>query len=187
MYIESVTDSHDYEFPSDNEDNSSPIYDEETIDHNQVCMIFGSSKMTRDKDLPLIHPCLINWGQEGFPYDDHRASYAVDLDKTPYFGEASSSLNHNSDDKVKHIIVALLVGKERSKLLVEEIEEMSIRNDEKVRNIHLAKPLGPVEKGKFINFFKKRSINFAWSYADMSGLDPKLILHHLPLLLGVKP
>lgn len=37
-YIESVTDSHDYEFPSDNEDNPPPIYDEDISGHpnNQV-------------------------------------------------------------------------------------------------------------------------------------------------------
>ena len=28
---------------------------------------------------------------------------------------------------------------------------------------------------------------FAWSYEDMSGLDPSIVQYHLPLLLHVKP
>lgn len=33
----------------------------------------------------------------------------------------------------------------------------------------------------------EKKINFAWTYANMSGLDPDLIMHHLSITLGVKP
>lgn len=53
--------------------------------------------------------------------------------------------------------------------------------------MHLAKSLNPIEKEKFIQFFKQRPINFALSYEDMQGLDLELVLHHFTLLPRVKP
>ena len=43
------------------------------------------------------------------------------------------------------------------------------------------------EKEEFIAFFQEKKINFAWTYSDMQGLDPDLIMHHLSIALGVKP
>lgn len=81
----------------------------------------------------------------------------------------------------------LPIDKEQSTLFVEETEEINNGDAEKVHNIHLEKSLNPTEKEEFIQFFKKRAINFAWYYEDMPGLDPKLVLYHFPLLPGVKP
>lgn len=81
----------------------------------------------------------------------------------------------------------LPLDQEQSALLMEEIEEINIGDVANVHKIHLAQSLNPLEKKKFIQFFKQRYINLAWSYADMPGLDPELVLHHLPLLPGTKP
>lgn len=40
---------------------------------------------------------------------------------------------------------------------------------------------------KFTEFLKENHINFSWSYADMLGLDPNLIMHHLSINTGVRP
>lgn len=52
--------------------------------------------------------------------------------------------------------------------------------------IHLASLLTPEEQPNFVEFFQKRQINFAWSYADMPGLDPDLVMHHLTMGEGAK-
>lgn len=52
--------------------------------------------------------------------------------------------------------------------------------------IHLAQSLSPEEKEEFIAFFQETKINFAWTYCDMPGLDPDLIMHHLSIAPGVK-
>jgi len=75
---------------------------------------------------------------------------------------------------------------ERSQIVVEPIEPMNIGTEEQPKIIHFAKSLTPPEKTRFVPFFKKKRGSFAWSYADMPGLDPNLILHHLPLDPGVK-
>lgn len=88
-------------------------------------MLSGSSIIEGNNDLPLIHPHLIDWGQkenpqlywfqndeaisqflgtrDELPYDDHKAGFAIDLDKTAYFGEASSSSNLDNYNEAKHI------------------------------------------------------------------------------------
>ena len=70
---------------------------------------------------------------------------------------------------------------------MEPTELVNIGIEEQPKIIHFVKSLTPPEKTKFVPFFKKKQFNFAWSYADMLGLDPHLILHHLPLDPGVKP
>ena len=53
--------------------------------------------------------------------------------------------------------------------------------------IHVAQSLLAEEKERFIEFFKEKKINFAWTYSDMPRLDIELIMHHLSIALGVKP
>ena len=47
--------------------------------------------------------------------------------------------------------------------------------------------MSPKEKEEFIAFFWEKKINFAWTYSDIPGLDPDLIMHHLSIALGIKP
>jgi len=51
----------------------------------------------------------------------------------------------------------------------------------------MAKALTKQEKPAFTDFFKRKQINFSWTYADMPGPDLNLIMHHLSLALGAKP
>lgn len=76
-------------------------------------MISASSSPIEERDLCLMYPHLIDWEKEGqmkldwfqnneaidkflgardgIPYDDHKVGFTIDLDRTAYFGEASSS------------------------------------------------------------------------------------------------
>lgn len=68
-----------------------------------------------------------------------------------------------------------------------ETEEIKIGDAKNVDKIHLAQSLNPLEKEKIIHFFKQMPINFAWSYLHIPGLDPELVIHHLPLLPRKNP
>ncbi|GLJ48086.1 hypothetical protein SUGI_1015280 [Cryptomeria japonica] len=76
---------------------------------------------------------------------------------------------------------------ERSPILIEPTQSINIGTTEAVKNIHLAESLTEEERSTFLIFFKEKKINFSWSYADMPGLDPHLIIHHLSISPGVKP
>jgi hypothetical protein len=53
--------------------------------------------------------------------------------------------------------------------------------------LQLAASLIVEEVLKFMEFLKENHINFTWSYVDMSGLDPNMIIHHLSINIGVRP
>ena len=36
-------------------------------------------------------------------------------------------------------------------------------------------------------FLKERKVKFAWTYANMPGLDPEAVVHHLVVYPGAKP
>lgn len=76
---------------------------------------------------------------------------------------------------------------EQSKVLVEPTKSINIGNDETMKTVHLVESLTNQERPNFIKFFTERQINFVWSYVDMLGIDPKLIMHHLSLPTRVKP
>ena len=78
-------------------------------------------------------------------------------------------------------------SEERSSILIEPTKKVNIGTTKNPKIIHLVESLSCIEKEEFIQFLKERKVNFACSYADMLGLDPKLILHHLNIALGAKP
>ena len=52
---------------------------------------------------------------------------------------------------------------------------------------YIATSLPPKKANLLIEVLCKNVGHFAWSYQDMLGLDPKLVVHHLALDLGAKP
>ena len=65
-------------------------------------------------------------------------------------------------------------------------QPINLGTEEHPHVIHLAQSLSPEEKEQFIAFFKGKKINFSWTYSDMPGLDPDLIMHHLSIMPGIK-
>lgn len=76
---------------------------------------------------------------------------------------------------------------ERSSILIEPTQLVNIGSQEALDIIHLAQSLSVEELKDFSNLFSKKKINFAWTYFDMPGLDPDLIMHHLSITPGVQP
>ena len=52
--------------------------------------------------------------------------------------------------------------------------------------IHFAQLLSLEEKQEFIAFFKEKEKKNSWTYSNMLGLDPDLIMHHLSIAPGIK-
>lgn len=76
---------------------------------------------------------------------------------------------------------------ERSAILIETIEAVNIGTQENPKILHPATSLLGQERKDYNDFFKRRKINFTWSYIDMLGLDLDLIMHHLNVGPGAKP
>lgn len=63
---------------------------------------------------------------------------------------------------------------------------MNIEIEDNPKDIRLATSLLKQEKKNFVKFFKDGHIIFSWSYANMPGWDPDLIMHHLSIASKVK-
>lgn len=76
---------------------------------------------------------------------------------------------------------------ERSSVLLEPTQFINIGTTKKEKTLHLATSMTEQENSEFVKFFEDISINFTWSYSDMLGLDPDLLMHHLSLPSIIKP
>ena len=55
------------------------------------------------------------------------------------------------------------------------------------RELKIGSPLSTNERNR-LNFLLRSYLDvFAWSYEDMSGLNPSIVQHHLPILPHAKP
>lgn len=63
-------------------------------------------------------------------------------------------------------------NQERLSIFIEETKEINLGAPKNPHILHLAESLTPTEDPDFIKIFRKREINFAWSYADIPGVDP---------------
>lgn len=69
-------------------------------------------------------------------------------------------------------------------MLIEPMQPINIGTEEHPHIIHLALSLSTEEKEEFTTFFQEKKINFAWTYSNMLGLDPDLIMHHFSIARG---
>ncbi|XP_031375657.1 uncharacterized protein LOC116190138 [Punica granatum] len=65
--------------------------------------------------------------------------------------------------------------------IIEPTEEINIGTEEEPRTLKIGTGLDPTQRARMIDFLKEYQEVFAWSYADMPGLDPSIVKHSLPL------
>ncbi|KAL6315066.1 hypothetical protein AAG906_030919 [Vitis piasezkii] len=60
-------------------------------------------------------------------------------------------------------------------------------SDDQPRELKIGLPLSTYERNRLIHLLRSYLNVFAWSYEDMSGLDPSIVQHHLPILPHARP
>ncbi|PKI66317.1 hypothetical protein CRG98_013279, partial [Punica granatum] len=93
-----------------------------------------------------------------------------------YFGEGLDEDNH-----VPEIEESLHRLENHQLISVEPTEEINIGTTEEPRALTIGTRLDPAQRFRMINFLTEYQEVFAWSYADMPGLDPSIVKHFLPL------
>uniref|UniRef100_A0A803QCD2 Uncharacterized protein n=1 Tax=Cannabis sativa TaxID=3483 RepID=A0A803QCD2_CANSA len=81
----------------------------------------------------------------------------------------------------------LRVGIERNMEQMEEVEEVSISEEEPTRTIRVGKNLPPVIREDVINTVKKNQDVLAWSHSDMTEIDRNTIFHALNIYKDATP
>ncbi|PKI68500.1 hypothetical protein CRG98_011096 [Punica granatum] len=93
-----------------------------------------------------------------------------------YFGEGLLV-----DSQVPEIEESLRQLEDHQITSVEPTEEINMGTKEEPRTLKIGTALDPTQRTRMINFLKEYQEVFAWSYADMPGLDPSIVEHFLPL------
>ncbi|PKI35767.1 hypothetical protein CRG98_043842, partial [Punica granatum] len=93
-----------------------------------------------------------------------------------YFGEGL-----DEDNLVPEIEESLRRLKDRQLTSLEPTEEINVGTEEEPRVLKIGTSLDPTQRVRMIDFLTRYQEVFAWSYADMPGLDPSIVKHFLPL------
>ncbi|PKI56702.1 hypothetical protein CRG98_022905, partial [Punica granatum] len=93
-----------------------------------------------------------------------------------YFGEGL-----DEDSLVPEIEESLRRLEDRQLTSLEPTEEINVGTQEEPRILKIGTSLDPTQRVRMIDLLTKYQEAFAWSYADMSGLDPSIVKHFLPL------
>ena len=76
---------------------------------------------------------------------------------------------------------------ERVSPVIGDVETVDFGTNDQPRELKIGLPLSTYERDRLIHLIKSYLDVFAWSYEDMSGLDPSIVQHHLPFLPHTKP
>ncbi|KAL0368109.1 UNVERIFIED_CONTAM: Retrovirus-related Pol polyprotein from transposon.6 [Sesamum calycinum] len=72
------------------------------------------------------------------------------------------------------------------KITIDELKEVNLGNIEDPRPIYISASLTQEEE-TYITFLHEFKDVFAWSYNEILGLDPKVVVHHLSVKKGAHP
>ncbi|KAL6350070.1 hypothetical protein AAG906_004005 [Vitis piasezkii] len=81
------------------------------------------------------------------------------------------SSNHDSDPIDKRVSPA-----------IRDVETIDFGIEDQLRELKIGSPLSIDERDKLIHLLRSYLDVFTWSYEDMSGLNPSIVQHHLPIL-----
>ncbi|XP_070005718.1 uncharacterized protein [Nicotiana sylvestris] len=73
------------------------------------------------------------------------------------------------------------------KTMVDALKEVNLGVVEDPKATYISASLTCDEESKYIELLKEFKDVFAWSYKEMSGLDPKVVVHHLAVKRGACP
>ncbi|KAL0342917.1 UNVERIFIED_CONTAM: Transposon Tf2-12 polyprotein [Sesamum angustifolium] len=76
---------------------------------------------------------------------------------------------------------------EGTKATIDELKEVNLGDIENPRPIYISASLTHGEEGTYIALLNEFKDVFAWSYKEMPGLDPKVVVHHLSVKKGARP
>ncbi|KAA0047152.1 hypothetical protein E5676_scaffold109G00260 [Cucumis melo var. makuwa] len=74
-----------------------------------------------------------------------------------------------------------------SQSTIDELKEVNLGTIEEPRPTFISASLFSEEEGKYMSLLTEHKDIFAWSYKEMSGLDPKVTAHHLAIKPGYRP
>lgn len=70
---------------------------------------------------------------------------------------------------------------------MDDLKKLNLGTEEDQRPLFVSAILSQEEEFEYIKLLWEYKDVFAWSYKEMSGLDPKVAVHYLTVRHGVRP
>ena len=106
--------------------------------------------------------------------------------------ESDEHLNLDNDsntnkDFLEHL--HLLKAKEHEHMSPDEEQTISVNigNPDETKEVRIGSSLNSQERDEMLELLREYIDVFAWSYADMPGIDPDIVMHEIPTLPEFKP
>ncbi|KAH9324256.1 hypothetical protein KI387_004434, partial [Taxus chinensis] len=128
-------------------------------------------------------------------YKKNNKSTSIPLVFLEIVGDDSPTINtiHCGDDDsiltylgVEDSYLPKTISSDTSTLLNEATVDLNIGTSKDPRIIKVGQSLNPQELGDFTTFLSNHHQAFAWSYKDMPGLDPDIMVHNIITLPDIK-
>lgn len=151
--------------------------------HPKISSIAKSSDVSHSQENAKLssHKNKIKQGKRPIVENHFMATLDQSKEKTKGISDSENLLQVSEDGKF-NIFPAYF--QERSIILIEPIEAVNIDTSKDPKILHFAASLSKRERKEYMEFFQQRQIKFSWSYANMPGLNPDLIMHHLNMDLN---
>ncbi|GAA0163932.1 hypothetical protein LIER_19686 [Lithospermum erythrorhizon] len=72
-------------------------------------------------------------------------------------------------------------------ITVDELKEVNVGTSDELRITYICSLLTTEEEAEYVAFLKEFKDVFAWTYKEMPGPDPKVVVHHLAMKESIKP
>ncbi|GAA0162580.1 hypothetical protein LIER_18642 [Lithospermum erythrorhizon] len=76
---------------------------------------------------------------------------------------------------------------EEVNITVDEVKEVNIGTDDEPQPTYISALLTPEDEIEYVTLLKEFKDVFSWTYKEMSGLDSKVVVHHLAVKEIIKP
>ena len=86
-------------------------------------------------------------------------------------------VDSNSEFSQDELGEAPQVFEDGGQATVDELKELNLGTNEDPRPIYVSMLLSPSEEKSYFELLLNYKDVFAWSYKEMSGLDPKVVVH----------
>nr|XP_009791875.1 PREDICTED: uncharacterized protein LOC104239038 [Nicotiana sylvestris] len=108
-----------------------------------------------------------------------------------YLGDSSwcghISFNDGDPQEDEDVEDAPAELEEGIKMTVDALKEVNLGTTEDSRPTYVSALLTTDEESTYVELLKEYRDVFAWSYKEMPGLDPKVVVHHLVVKKGARP
>ncbi|XP_073120324.1 uncharacterized protein [Henckelia pumila] len=110
-----------------------------------------------------------------------------DEDDTESVASCHITSNEEENPLEEDAEIAPLELEEGVKATVDKLKEINLGDDDNPRPIYLSALLSINEEEAYIELLQEFRDIFAWSYKEMPGLDPNVVVHHLAVKKGSRP